>query len=334
MRDLFLAFLTFFSISSTVNAVVLTVSNDINSPGQYTDVTTAMSAASNGDTVYVHGTNLNYGSFTIDKQLTIIGSGHRPQNQNANVSIADIISMDAGSSGSKIIGFKLQQVKGVASSSNVLVARNMVTDKVWTSSANVINWIVEGNVFTNTATCLDLQNQSSNTGWQIINNVINGQSIQMLAAYSYFYNNVFLRDGAAFNTNVSNAYFYNNVFYRAYPQSHGSNCIFEKNISYQCSNNAFVNGVNFENQDPMFVNFPNGGDYFDYPYNFDLQGGSPGENAGTDGTDIGVYGGTSGRYDHNGVPNIPQVREFNAVSGLNVAPGGTININVKSTVKP
>lgn len=334
MRNLFQAFLVLFSISITSNAAVFTVSNDINNPGQYTDIASAMTAASNGDTIYVHGTNLNYGSFTVDKQLTFIGSGHRPQNQNANVTIADVISMSTGSDGSRVIGFKLQEVKATAATSNVLVARNMVTSKVWAPSANVTNWIVDGNVFTTTSTCLDLQNQSSNTGWQIINNVINGQSIQMLASYSYFYNNVFLRNGGAFNTNVSNAYFYNNIFYRAFPQSHGGNCIFEKNVSYQCSNNAFANGVNFENQDPMFVNFPSGGADFDYTYDFNLQGGSPFVNAGTDGTDIGVYGGTSGRYDHNGIPNIPQVREFNATSGLNVAPGGTISINVKSTVKP
>lgn len=334
MKTLFLAltFLLFFAFSS--KAAVLTVSNDINSPGQYTDVTSAISAASSGDTIYVHGTNINYGSFTVNKPLTLIGSGHRPQNQNANVTIADIISMAGGSDGSKVTGFKLQEVKGTAINSNVVVARNMITSKVWASTGNITNWIVDGNIFTNTGTNIDLANQPTNTGWQIINNVINGQVLQILGSYSYFYNNIFLKDGNPFHSNTANCYFYNNIFYRAVPQSHGSNCVFEKNVSYQCSNNAFANGVNYENQDPMFVNFPSSGADFDYTYNFNLQGGSPFVNAGTDGTDIGVYGGTSGRYDHNGIPNIPQVREFNAISSLNVAPGGTISINVKSTIKP
>jgi hypothetical protein len=100
-----------FLLSTLVsNALVRTVSNNPNSPGQYTSVTTAYTAANVGDTLYVVGSLTSYGGLSITKRITIIGSGYNPNKQNslptsfANLSISRTLSGDP--SGTQLIGIK------------------------------------------------------------------------------------------------------------------------------------------------------------------------------------------------------------------------------------
>ncbi len=324
-----------FGLLLNSNATVITVSNSTNSPGQYSDITSAIAAASAGDTIYVHGTNFNYGDITLDKQLTLIGSGHRPQNQNANASIIDQVTFSTGSSGSRIIGFIAERFTSATTGiSNIYIARNAISNQVHSSGQANSDWVIDGNVFTGSGNNINQSSITSNTNWRMLNNIFNGYMQSMAAQYSYYYNNLFFYNGDAIGSSVASCYFYNNIFYRASPNSPSPANIFANNLSYQSSNNAFINGVNIEGQDPMFEDFPAGGADFDYTHDYHIQSGSPAENAGTDGSNLGVYGGNEGYFDLNGIPNIPQIREFTITSGPTVAPGSTIDINVKSTIKP
>jgi hypothetical protein len=56
-----------FSLSSM--ATVHTVSNNPNSPGEYNNLQTAIDAATNGDTLYVHGSPTSYGKHLSQPQL-------------------------------------------------------------------------------------------------------------------------------------------------------------------------------------------------------------------------------------------------------------------------
>ena len=53
-------------------ATVRTLSNTAFSPGQYTTFDAAHNASSGGDTIYVHGSNINYGNIVIYTPLVII----------------------------------------------------------------------------------------------------------------------------------------------------------------------------------------------------------------------------------------------------------------------
>ena len=62
-------------ISFSGQSKVLTVSNNTNSPGQYTDLQAACDAAVSNDTLYVHASEKDYGSIYIRKRLVLIGEG-------------------------------------------------------------------------------------------------------------------------------------------------------------------------------------------------------------------------------------------------------------------
>src|SRR5215213_2546004 len=60
-------------------ATIRTVNNYVNSLAQYTTIQAAVDASTSGDTIYVHGSNVQYAAFTVtDKRLTILGAGWAP----------------------------------------------------------------------------------------------------------------------------------------------------------------------------------------------------------------------------------------------------------------
>ena len=87
--------------------------------------------------------------------------------------------------------------------------------------------------------------------------------------------------------------------------------------------------------DPLFVN-ENGDFFFDEAEDYHLSGGSPGKNMGTDGTDIGLYGGIYSwpegnltPYIYSPFPSVPQIIEMN-IENSAVPIDGTINVNLKA----
>lgn len=63
--------------------------------------------------------------------------------------------------------------------------------------------------------------------------------------------------------------------------------------------------------------------------NLALKSTSPGHNAGTDGKDIGLYGGAGAQNPLTGVPPIPLVTTMN-INNVTVAPGGTLSVTIKA----
>ncbi|MBI3233639.1 MAG: hypothetical protein HYZ42_06290 [Bacteroidetes bacterium] len=326
-------FMLFISIQS--KATIRTVNNSPTSPGQFNSVSAAISAANSGDSIYICGSSTNYGAFTVNKRLTIIGTGHNPQKQAPLVSLVDQVYIT--SSGVRIIGLNCYTVE--ANSGNVdsvYIERNYFRYRLTINQSNCDHWYIQGNVFGYSDDNIYFCSTCGSSYIYAYNNVFNGRLNELdYNGYNtniYIMNNLFLRNGDAFSGSNYYLYIYNNTFYRANPSPSTTGCTWGGNTSYQCSNNAFPSGTNKTNVNPSFINFPNGGAYFDYSYNFNLQDTSQLKNAGTDGTDIGITGGI-GYYEQNGIPNIPQIREFNITSSRTIAPGGTLNINIKSTIK-
>src|SRR5690606_26582603 len=89
MKPFLIATLAFLSASISSYATVRNVSNSpnapINTPYTYGNLPDALLAASDGDTIYLHVTNISYSNVTItNKQLVIIGSGYGSNLQNCN----------------------------------------------------------------------------------------------------------------------------------------------------------------------------------------------------------------------------------------------------------
>jgi hypothetical protein len=64
-------------------AKVLTVSNRTGSSAQYATIAAAISDAIAGDTIYVQGSETDYGNIDLNKRLVFMGPGHNPQKQIA-----------------------------------------------------------------------------------------------------------------------------------------------------------------------------------------------------------------------------------------------------------
>lgn len=345
MKTLFLAIATFAVSNLSSSAGVLTANNNNPSPGQYTTLAAAQAAASTGDTIYVSGSPNNYNSITIQKSLVWIGTGHKPQNDNPSTSYLDNISFDNNNipNGSVFIGLDLSDIY-LGNRSGIKVLRCKIRNIAYLSSGASNSCTFESCWFSSTG-----WNLYDNAGYQhdnytVANNVFSGQCYLTNPSNNinfYFRNNLFLVNNDAFGGSMKYIIFQNNIFYRANPVSAAvTNCVYENNISYQATNNAFAGGIantfinNLPNTDPLFVSFPSAGADYSYAYDFNLQTSSPADNAGTDGKDIGLTGG-NGYFQKYGIPSIPQVRVFEITSPSNaaIAPGGTLQINVRSTIK-
>lgn len=356
-------------------AAVRTVSNNPSRPAQFTTFAAAQTASANGDTIYVHGSPFTYPDMTISKRLVIIGAGYNPNNQYGqptNVN-AIVLFRDAGSSnasGTVLSGILTSRldISGLMSD-NIRVFRCRFSSYInLAAGGNYANgWVLHNNIFQSYL----FAGASSRTSASATN-VIIANNIFLPNAYLYGYNSntIIVDHNIFFGANnfyiTYNIIVSNNIFTRAsgtifYSGSTGPVlCTFSNNLSnlttiadttsYSPSTN-FVNtytgtggggnfgGGNIIGQDPLYTAVSNLSD-FSPTANYRLQASSPGRNAGTDGTDLGIYGGSypfpsggavGSGYDTSPMPPIPQVTELNILNAT-VPVNGTLNVNVKATV--
>jgi len=313
-------------LATASHATVRTVSNSASQPAQYTDLQAAINAANNGDTLYVMGTGTQYPAVTIDKPLTVIGSGYAPP-APAQPTWCSSIYLYSNATGSKLIGlysdnyfyiycsnvtvercrvyYISMQLSGL---SNLVFRHNYVTYVAFASpnSALFSNNIVHSNGYI----------QNSNTASLVItNNLFIG----------YYWH--------AMNT-ISNALVTNNIFWQSTPVTASvTNCTFDNNITYQTADNNIPFGSNggsgnLVGVNPQFASAPDIA--LNFTYNYDLLPASAGNNAGSDGTDIGLYGSVAPWPNQSGQARIPFVSSF-TLQYTQVPQGGTVNGTVNAT---
>jgi hypothetical protein len=330
-------------------ATVRTVCNMPYSPGQYTNFDDAYQASSNSDTIYVHGSSINYGSFYINKQLVIIGTGHNPAKQNPLVS--SFLDLDLGTHGIQLIGLRIRRVSSSGTLGCVVKKCRITGDgsNSLFSLFNVHSWLIEGNIlesYNSTIECIHFGfSQSGNTVVQ--NNIFLSPGTKVFGIWNsaadrtYFLNNVFLGNTGSELTfaNVFYCTIENNIFYQSIPDGGSmflNNSTMNNNISVLSSDNVFYQpgANNFPNTNPLFVNYPGPQAIYDYDWDLSLQAGSAGHNTGTDGTDRGVYGGLGFKFTETGEPPIAEITAFTITSPTTIAPGGTLTISVTSKRVP
>ena len=346
---LFSSFLVLFA-SCFVFSQVRTVSNALNSPGQYTSLQAAIDSAVTGDTIYVHPGS--YGNITINKRLTIIGAGFNPQGQFTNVATVAQVTLDkfvptTSASGTKLIGLNIgyiyQKPLEQFQIDSILIERC----RFFTSTTSFIlgnYWTLRNNLFVWTTT-------SGSIDVNFYNYILFENNIFSSPAYSYqiqrsnkstvfFVNNLFT--GHYDNTNqfssVSYARFENNIFFGKSPNQ-ATNSDFAKNIFYGNSNNNLnpsSNGVgNMSSVDPQFTSMPIDNTMYQFSYTNDyrLKATSPGKNAGTDGTDIGIFGGQRPMplnvITITGEPQIPQIYYMFLQNSV-IDPNTPLNVTIKA----
>lgn len=321
-------FVLFISFSLTLSARTFTVSNNPDLPGQYTAVSEAITAAAAGDTILIQGSPISYGSFGINKPLTLIGPGHNPQKQNPLTASCGTIALNSNDI----------KIFGLVVTNNIEISTNLISNitisycriNQITAADRGSNWIVKNNIFS-------VLTNNGSTGILIHNNVVTGY-IQYCTGSTSIKNNLFIRNGI---TNPSIFYaptggiVANNIFYNVGLSSTGihANTIYQNNLAYipngtifrfPTGNGHILQG-NLENVNPLFVNVPANAGGFDYAHDYRLQANSPAKNAGNDGTDIGLYG--LNPFSKTGeLPQQPVIRTM-SIQNPNVPSGGTLRVS-------
>ncbi|MFP4093848.1 MAG: hypothetical protein ACLFUB_05155 [Cyclobacteriaceae bacterium] len=370
MKNTILFFLILFTGLEVALAKVITVDNNAGTSADYASLSEAVTAASNGDSIYVHASQIAYGNLNLNKSLAILGPGHYPETNPAGTAILGDITLLTGSSGSIFSGLSVSSISVSTNSSvqvhDILIENNLfrrasaIIGASQASGGNSDNWIIRGNVFLNLNRCggctviavgNDVQLNTANENWFIYNNLID------VRGNIYIFNNInataTINHNIIITTATNNAYglfignsndrnsgvsLSNNIFISTSPDNFDlargcSNCSFTNNLTYHpVSTLVDLPGTgNLNNTDPEFVNVPESFAW-SYEHDFNVTDSSPANNAGTDGTDLGIYGGTAFQFTKFGYPQGMPYVEFFQVNNPQLQEGENLNISIRARV--
>ena len=284
---LFLATLAIFAF--TANATKWRVNNNPIIDADFRTFNEAHDGASAGDTIYLEGSMVEYGTYdTIYKQMTIIGPGYfleENDSTQACIMSAKLQSfvIETTAAGTQIIGVEFESGKLYIKASLVLISNCKTTNIYLEHTDDFISGVtirqnyIQGSI---------LDEGSYYAISSIHNNIVN-QSIQLIDVNSShnIYNNTTLTGG--YSISAHNSTIRSNLTYSI----SGNNNLLENNITYQDGNisDYIINSGSTDGK-------------------YKLKEGSAAIGAGYNGVDCGAYGG-SGTYRLSGITNIPHIFE-------------------------
>ncbi len=319
---------TFFA-----QAAVWRVNNNAGINANFSNLQAAYTAASSGDTLYIEGSPDGYGNLTLNKTLTIIGTGYflnenLPTQATMANSILGTIKFNPGSDGSLLMGLTTGntniETSNITYKRNHLVGTLNLNDSVGIpygiSNINISQNFIEGHLVSYAGNTLGATNTVVN------NNIITGYLTLHKATGSIVYNN-FLGSPSY----VENVLFENNFsVYARFYQSGVYNNIFESNYAAETDPQGFIlSFMDSTNQFSVYkpsVFVYTGGST---DGNYQLKSGSPAIGYGIGGVDCGPFGGSS-PYVLSGIPPIPTVYELLVPAVANSSTGLNVTIKAKS----
>ena len=242
-----IALMSIFTIN-VANATVRTVSNNLNTPGQYNTVTAAYNASATNDTVYLTPSPITYGDLSVTggHAVTVIGGGYNnPATQDNYTSIIGNLILNSNSSNSTISGLQISNVVMSytgSQSNNVTISLCNVTGIFCITGGNTIiqnciiadlrfGYVAANNVYV-------FLNLMSNIA--IRNNFIIGPISGIpLLSNNYFYHNII--EGHV--NSLSNCTFNDNIFFYSdlANSTFESNCVFNNNGVFSGNASAELN---------------------------------------------------------------------------------------------
>lgn len=343
MKKLFLlmAFMLFATIA--VKATVHTVSNDVNQPARWPSLQMACDSAGVGDTIYVQGTATNYGDIHIKKRLHLIGAGIKPDGNflygyptYVGSILLDTVNYISGASGSIIEGITLYGATNIITTTyigckNLIIRRNRIA-RHYSQTISITN---SSNIFI-VNNIVNYINCSSSTNILIFNNIF-VSTISAANSSTIISNNVFINT-TAFSACQSSTISNNIFFYGEIGDVNYSN--FSNNMAFGISSNIVTGtnaGSNNFQADPQFLYLYSTTNHFYNDQNkYKLKSSSTGKNAGTDGSDVGIYGGqypwpasVLTDFIHCIPPTIPMMEQL-TIQNSSVPANGTLNFSVKA----
>lgn len=314
------------------------------SPAGQTTMCTTFSAAireaEQGSFIYLPGNraglNIPAGE-KIDKQVHIVGVGYRDDNNpsEGRTLLRGNLHFVTGADGSSVTGVSLE--------GNILIGDT----GLGRIGSVVNNLFIHRNLFNSIIRNFDSNKDSlACSGLVIAENVINGR-IDLWCPNVDILNNIIIEGGGGDPfRNIKGGNILNNIFTSSYQagfnycsQLNVSNNIFPSwfavsNSSFSNCNNNIICAEregkdNYWNitKDKLFKKWEGNSGYHTTD-DYRLKDNSVGKNGGTDGTDVGIYGGRFPWKD-GALPYNPHVNSA-VISGM-AAPDGTIQLKVNVT---
>jgi hypothetical protein len=353
--------LLFMAVSFSGFATVHTVSNSPATIAQFNNIQTAINAAANGDTIYIHGSPNAYFAFTQNnKRLTLIGPGWNADKTLAfTASIPGCSITGTGCNNSEYQGLVFNSTIGLSSSrpDSLRFIRNQFT--TLSISANqggttYSSYLFEGNFFDNSS--VDGTSSSTYQNFLFQNNYFFENGASRDGNIGGFFNsinvlfnhNIWVGPGSGirncFTNNCRFMTLSNNIFVRRNASTANVNSTFNNNITFYpagstnpgapwLANGNVDGGGNVDNQDPQManqaaVNAGNASAIGD----FSIAAG-PANNSASDGKDIGFLFDAVGSLNWANSRNsrLPRIFSMNVVTPT-VPAGGTVTINVDARI--
>lgn len=339
MKTFFLLLVLITKLSISSNAQNLITVQNGTSVSFYTTIPLAISAANNGDTIYIPGGTWNIGSLNINKRLHIFGVGHNPDSaQASSISyISGNFYLTAGASNGSISGLVLKS-GGISVNPNTepvlfyTISRNNIEGGIHIGN-NCTNWVISENITPTLVGGINSNQKSLNNG--VFNNIIYN-NIYFFGSGNVFKNNLFSNwNYINQQRSIEYSLFENNIILfpssgpDPIPNGDVRNCQFNNNIfvanyAFPMVENLGSSNIVNQSQSSIFIN--QSGFTFNYAHDYHLKASSPGKNAGTDGMDIGLYGGLFPWKDGSLPPN-PHI-QFKSISNT-TDQNGNLQINFK-----
>lgn len=319
-------------LSRPTNAqTMIAVTNETGSTF-YTSLDLAITNAKSGDYIYLPG-----GSFTIsvpiNKQLQIVGVGHNPDSCAVTgiTQVTGNFTIKSGSDHGSITGIKIDAITFTVGATEPIInyysiERCNIGGLIFLSSKS-------SNILINECVIRSSYIIGYNTqGFQMSKCIIETNDIRNFDSNAYFINNIFIftQTGSSIGFDgITNCYVRNNIFLSSVrdagyqpncPNNLFQNNLFNSGVGYFQSSNLFRNNITGP-VTPLFKN--QSGKIFDYKQDYHILDTSPAHNAGTDGTDLGIYG-TGSPWKEGSVPSNPHIQS-KSISTVN----GNLNVKIK-----
>lgn len=331
MKKLIILIFAITAAATVAHAQEIAVQAADGSVATYNNLDKAILGAPAGATIYLPAGNLTINdSVIITKKLTIIGVGYKTTNQGGSTLIGGNFHYDQGSDGSSLMGVYL--------TGEVRLAFNGAINNFLLRFCNV-NQLIIG------------------SGWNLSNNIFINQNIIRASIYntfcSYWYScffgpihitnniigddlngvnggivdhNIFLNLGSTrilgnkdvYGYYIKNTTFSNNVFYFSNDNLfENASCLFQNNIGVADL------ATDLANNDELNKIFVNGTGKIDGDYH--IKDGMTGKGGGTDGTDVGIYGGSG--FSDEALAPIPRIVSKSIPNQTDAS--GNLNISIK-----
>ena len=309
--------------AATASAKVWWIDNNTANEADYTELQAAHDGAAAGDTLYVAGSSTEYGALTLTKTLYIFGPGYflseNLDNQAMPLSAKTLaIAFNDGSEGSLISGILVNSSMDIYVN-NVTILRNRIGNYL-NLNTDASNCIITQNYF----------NSYISIGSNCLNLIISNNIISTTS----YYDEISMPSSSSANIqynvicgsgDIYNSTFFNNIITENNTFS-ATDCDVRSNISEGAQVGTANGNQSNVDMSTVFVGTETGS----ADNQWQLAEGSPAIGAGTDGEDIGMFGGPV-PYVLSGIPNIPRIYFFTAPSVGTEASGLNVHLKAKSS---